>query len=396
MNYKTDIDEKEIVEKLTKLLEVQYIYLSATGNKDYSKPVWIVILKGNRTGLTTELSAMVAKIFQEETNALYRIFSFEYAQEQLKDKNLFFIHGCHPSNLIYKSDEIDTGLKVPAISEETREEIELDFEDELTRVSALMDGAAFYMGKENFPLAALLLHQYMEISFRNAELTMLGRERKSHSIKEHQNYIRAFVPELGRIFNMDQEEDVELLKLLDDAYMATRYHKNYHITKLQLKTISEKVRHLMGIIGDLYREKLEDCKGKTSQPASTKEKSVISPSWSPQDNLKIKERIERLMEMKLHKLSPNSDKLYYKTDFLVNGPADMLYDIAGIMKACIIALEYADGRFNSLIPQPHINIQTALKHALQLLPFEEVECLEKIIEEYMMPVKNEAAATTEN
>ncbi|MGS2740179.1 hypothetical protein [Sinomicrobium sp. M5D2P17] len=49
------------------------------------------------------------------------------------------------------------------------------------------------------------------------------------------------------------------------------------------------------------------------------------------------------------------------------------------MKVCIIALEYADGKFSDLIPQSHINIQTALEHALQLLPFEEIECLEEHI-----------------
>lgn len=66
---------------------------------------------------------------------------------------------------------------------------------------------------------------------------------------------------------------------------------------------------------------------------------------------------------------------------MVLGLSDILYDIAGIMKVCIIALEYADGRFNRLIPQPHVNIQTALEHILQLLPFEEMECLEEIIKE---------------
>ena len=52
---------------------------------------------------------MVAKIFQEETDYLYRIFSFEYAEEQLREGNLFFVHGCSWGKLIFHNtdDEVD-------------------------------------------------------------------------------------------------------------------------------------------------------------------------------------------------------------------------------------------------------------------------------------------------
>mgnify|MGYP001364195133 FL=1 len=66
------------------------------------------------------------------------------------------------------------------------------------------------------------------------------------------------------------------------------------------------------------------------------------------------------------------------------------------MKVCIIALEYADSSYGRLIPEPHVNIQTALEHILQLLPFEEVECLEEIIEEYILPYENQEKETVKN
>src|SRR5690606_9094677 len=103
----------------------------------------------------------------------------------------------------------------------------------------------------------------------------------------------------------------------------------------------------------------------------------------------IKAKINELVNIKLCRLSPDSDKYYYKTNFMVHELSDILYDIAGIMKVCIIALEHADSRFNRLIPQPHVNIQTALEHILQLLPFEEMECLEEIIKENGLPYEKE-------
>lgn len=103
----------------------------------------------------------------------------------------------------------------------------------------------------------------------------------------------------------------------------------------------------------------------------------------------ILEKINELVDRKMDRLSPDSDKYYYKTEFMVTGLADTLYDIARIMKVCIIALEYADTRFGRLIPQPHVNIHTAMEHILQLLPFEEIECLEDIIKENGLPYTKE-------
>ena len=55
-----------------------------------------------------------------------------------------------------------------------------------------------------------------------------------------------------------------------------------------------------------------------------------------------------------------------------------MYHIAAMLKVCILALgnDHTD-RF----PEPKLNIQTTLEHILDLLPFEEMECLERIIHE---------------
>lgn len=398
MHFEVKKSEQNIINKLTTLLEVKYVYkviLETTENKQI---LFIVILKGNCSSLTKELSSMVSKIFQEETEFLYRILSFEYAQQQLKEENLFFIHGCHSSNLIYKSTESDTGLKVPPINKETKKEMELDFENELSRVGTFMEGVKFYMEKDNISLAAFMLHQYMEIWYRNAELLVMGKERKTHSLKEHQTYIKTFSQELGSVFNMDREEDRELLRLIDDAYITTRYFKNYHITKSQLEIISEKAWHLNFVVAYLYGNKLEACMEKIGETEHLR-KSDIEPcrnedveTQDPKMKLdtdatfesltdyeKIRDKIQKLLKRKEYMLKPGSNEFYYKANFLVSGPTDILYDIAGIMKVCIIALEHGDNSYGSLIPQPHANIQTTLEHILQLLPFEEVECLEKII-----------------
>lgn len=232
------ISEQQIIEKITSLLEIQYIYLATKVGEDTFKKVWIVILKGSCTSLTKELSAMVAKIFQEETDFLYRIFSSEYAEQQLKAENLFFVYGCTWDKLIYQNPDasLDVFHKYQ-ITEKTLDKIQSNLKREQGKITSFRDGATFFIDKGAYSQAAFLLHQYIELWLRFAGLFIMEKERKSHGIKELQIYIKSYVPKLGCLFNTEIEEELNLLKLLDDAYVATRYENNYHINKEQISKI---------------------------------------------------------------------------------------------------------------------------------------------------------------
>lgn len=98
---------QQIVNKLSTILDIRYIYRSETGPTDHDKPLFIVIMEGNCSSLSQELSTMVGKIFQDETDSLYRLFSYGYAEQQLKDENLFFVVGCAWTHLIYQNSGVD-------------------------------------------------------------------------------------------------------------------------------------------------------------------------------------------------------------------------------------------------------------------------------------------------
>lgn len=365
---------QQIIDKIVNLLEVQYIYLSKVTIKEEEKPLLLILWQEGSSGLSDDLAPLVHRVFQEHADILFRTYALSFAERQLREGNLFFIDACKPENLKYSIP----GQHLPALTEgmdmgKALEVAKDRFQKEYTKVADFKEGASFYIEKQNHVQAAFMLHQSIELAYRLTELLAIGKEKVCHSIANHQKYIRAFIQELGALFH--PEEETALLQLLDDAYKGVRYGSDYHITPEQIDKIQAKSEKQLTTVKELFNTKWEACK----KEAIEKE----NPTTPLQDNNEIRKKIQRLAGMKLKKLSPNSDKLYYKTDFLVNGPADVLYDVAGIMKVCIIALEYADGKFSDLIPQPHINIQKALEHALQLLPFEEIECLEEILEEHI-------------
>lgn len=69
------------------------------------------------------------------------------------------------------------------------------------------------------------------------------------------------------------------------------------------------------------------------------------------NNSKIKEKIAELVKRKFYKTKSNSDQLFYKTNFMLSGLSDILYNIASFMKVCIIAIDNADTGYNTQLPQ---------------------------------------------
>lgn len=367
----------QTVSKLLSLLEIRYIYNLEYGHEDSTRSLYIIILETSCSSLSKELSSMVGKIFQDGTNDLYRIFPFDYAEQQLRDQNLFFVHACALSNLIYSNPTKDIDMfDQYNVDEILLNNIRNNFSKELVKVNGFIEGADFFLEKGNLSQSAFMLHQFIELLFRNLGLFMMGRERKCHSIKEQQTYIKEYVPKLGSLFSTEKDEEQILLKLLDEAYITTRYSRNYHINKEQIQYIREKAEIMYELVGKLFEEKLNSSKNRLESENSlkiphTSEASGLKESFTESNQNEILSGIKNLADVHFDTLKrfPSNKELYYialKTD----GYLETSFMIANLLKVCITAL---DSDYN----ESEYTIREVLGYILDLIPYEEMEFLDK-------------------
>ena len=328
---------------------------------------------------------MIGKIFQEQTDFLYRVFPYGYAEQQLKDGNLFFVHGCAWSNLIYSgpSEEMDV-FHGYGTDEKTLDNIRFNFGKELEKINGFMEGAAFFLENGNLSQSVFLYHQVLELLFRTVELFLMGKERKCHSIKEHQVYIRAFAPELGNLFDVDIEEEQLSLKLLDEAYITARYSNNYRINSAQLDNIRQKARRMYRIAAQLFENRLEACRREYDGQGATNTVNSIDSKEKPIGDISdTVERLGRLTGMAkdyFKLLKPDEDREgVYKVELTTKGYLDTAFMISNFLKVCILAM-YTDEHPGRSIPQPNHNVQEVLKCILELIPLEEMELLDELRE----------------
>ncbi len=386
MNQKTNLHREYVINKLTAILEVKYIYISDRVFEDNNKVLLIVILQGNCSSLTKELAAMVAKIFQEETNFLYRIFSLEYAHQQLKEGALFFVHGCSWEKLIFHhpDKELDY-FHGYFITEKTLSNIQSRFEKECQKVAAFLDGAHFFIEKNNFSQAAFMLHQYIQLWFRFAALLIMGKERKSHSIKELQTYIKPFLPELGNLFNTEIEDELNLLRVLDNAYITTRYENNYYINLKQIHKIVQKVNNIESILSVLFKERLDEC---TKCEIDLKKVTTTKDVTSKANNNELSNFIKSLSKKDFPTLKPDlNNKEIYTIGIGTEGYLETSFMISNLLKVCIIAME-ADCCSTRTIPEPEHNIKEVLGYILDMIPHTEMELLDVLRDLVLEPETN--------
>lgn len=376
MNQEPNSYREQVINKLTTLLEVKYIFKFDIVFEDCSKYLIIIVLKRNCSSLSKELSSMVAKIFQEETDFLYRIFSLDYAQQQLMEENLFFVHGCTLDKLIYQNpDATLDSFHEYYIPKKTLDNIQATFEKERQKMAAFFDGATFFIEKNNLSHAAYMLHQYIELWFRHVALFTMGKERKSHSIKELQTYIKTFAPDFGNLFNTEIEEEQHLLKLLDDAYISTRYENNYHINQEQIHKILEKANKMESFATLLFKNKLDTCIVQVSKP-----KLINAPEelCSHPKNTELLNFITSLSEKDFSTLKPYPFKKgLYNIGMVTEGSLETSFMISNLLKVCILAMEAEDCSTRS-IPEPEHNIKEVLGYILDMIPHDEMELLDTL------------------
>ncbi|RNL83265.1 HEPN domain-containing protein [Sinomicrobium pectinilyticum] len=370
MNPKTQIYQSGIIDKLTKLLEVQYIYefpITTTGKQKNC----VLIIKNHPDKSNDNLSS-VADIFKDYPEYLYRAYPENYTREQLIRGNIFFIQACLPQYLQYHAPDVEhQGLLSDIDLEQLLDGAETYFQEEFSKTIGFKQGAQFYQKKENYPQAVFMLHQAFELAYRTVELFTMGKEKVCHSIANHQQYILPFVPELGQIFSLENDSETKLVKLLDIAYRNVRYGRDYHITPEDIAILQAKLEKVLSIVEQKFYSGLTNSK----EAVETK---IKDSSQRTQDT--VVQQIERLISGKYRMPFPKSNKVYYQEEFHISSPSDMLHTASSMLKVCIMAAEYAESNFSPVVPQPHYNIQRTLEIAVQLLPYDEMECLEEIIE----------------
>lgn len=103
-------------------------------------------------------------------------------------------------------------------------------------------------GRNDYKQASFYLHQAAEHFFRTIELVFTLYSPKEHKLAEFMNRCKRFTTETFKAFPRDTPEEERLFKLLERAYVESRYNPDFEITKEDIDALLPKVERLRDIV----------------------------------------------------------------------------------------------------------------------------------------------------
>jgi HEPN domain-containing protein len=130
-------------------------------------------------------------------------------------------------------------LKEHLVNQETQAQKGYD------RSVAFLSGARQFIERQQFNLAAFLLHQASEHACMSFVLQSTGLRTGTHNIDKLLRYSTMMGNALNSIFPRTTAEDIELFRLLQKAYIHGRYKEDYMISEEQILILAARVEKLV-------------------------------------------------------------------------------------------------------------------------------------------------------
>lgn len=231
--------KQQIIDKLSSLPETRMLYNSGIHDGDSTRNLFIIIVDNDCLPLTTKLQNKIDKIFQKQPYShRYKVYTVEYTARQLKDENLFFIYGLSKGSLKYHKPDLPYDyFPVKTVDEAMFSRVKKNLKHRFTKIGQLWNNAILNIENGDLYQASLLFHQYMEDLYRVVEITTMGQEKDTNSIREHQSYAKDIV---GEIWFPSIENEQNVLDLFEEVYFTEA--ANYNIDMEQIGVIKSKAK----------------------------------------------------------------------------------------------------------------------------------------------------------
>ena len=175
----------------------------------------------------------------------YGIDDFNYA---LSKAHYFETEIKREGIILYDSGEYKLARRRKLDFEEIKERAQKYYNDKFSTAVAFLKGVRFYYDDSNYKMSSFHLHQATENFLRVIPMVFILYGHKDHNLTVLMKACKEYAPEIFKVFPRDTPEEERLFKLLERAYVESRYNPDFEITKKDIDALLPKVEHLRDIV----------------------------------------------------------------------------------------------------------------------------------------------------
>jgi HEPN domain-containing protein len=188
------------------------------------------------------------------------IHAYGTIYDMLLKGHLYYSAVCVPENCVYQSEE---EFSLPSINKQQYLSIlnqsKVIFKQNINKALSFFKCAKQFLNSDENTMAAFMLQQACELSFRSLLLSLRGKEVKCHDLIVLRKHLSHFDPSIIGMFDENEQEELNILTAIQQAYIKARYDQNYEISTselIKLINASEKFIQSAQKIFDNYCAKL--------------------------------------------------------------------------------------------------------------------------------------------
>jgi HEPN domain-containing protein/predicted nucleotidyltransferase len=189
-----------------------------------------------------------------------------YFKQQIEEQQYFFMDILSEGILFFDNGKKKLVYPGPLTTERRLEKAEVYFGQWLASADKFYKGFNFYIKECDYHEAAFLLHQAAERYYTCLLLVLTDYRPPTHSLKKLDLRACIINREISKAFPRADKEQKRLFKLLERAYIETRYKMDaYQITQEDFDYLVERVSVLRELVEKLCKEHIELLRGEVGK-----------------------------------------------------------------------------------------------------------------------------------
>ncbi len=218
----------------------------------------IIVLEKSCTKSYSEFENVIDLAMLGHENGTCTVHNYGLLNTLIQNGHLFYQTACVEKNIIYQKS---TAESFTCANIDTLKNVKLDLEVSFNRgmekACNFYEGAQYYLENGANDLTIFMLQQACELTYRTLLKVLRGRDVKCHAPAVLRKHLKRFAPTMMNIFSVSDDEELNYLGVLEDAYVKSRYQLDYSVDKELVLFLNEKVNLLQRCANRLFREKMQ-------------------------------------------------------------------------------------------------------------------------------------------
>lgn len=225
----------------------------------------LVVITGHMAKKVEERLRRVAnkfhKLFENHRHASpqFIVEHINTVNHNIEISQYFFTDILKEGIMLYDSGKCQLAKPRKLSFKEIRDIAQNEFDELYPYACEFLEGVKkFYLPKEQYKIAAFLLHQACEKLYNCILMVFTNYRPKNHKINELSGMVKRFSMDFVRVFPQNTDFEKECFNLLCHSYIEARYNIYFKISREQLEYLISRTEILKDMVERLCKEKIAE------------------------------------------------------------------------------------------------------------------------------------------